>query len=339
MNSLDPALARYLPQSKQDILENYHGSKKKSKKRKLASTSGAGVSVGGLLINDDSEDIAWGMPKEDDEDGVPVVEHRTTTAFKPVASTSAAPAPSASTAQDEIPADEAPLVVGSVVEEAPTANSSAPKKLKGGLQTASELREENQRRRAAIEADRVAAAAARHASTSAAGAGATTDAAEETVYRDASGKRIDTKAAKAELARQKRKELEKEMQKMEWGKGVVQREDREKAKRELEDIANKSLNRYADDEDLNSELKDVQRWNDPAARFLTGDSGSKKKSKGPTKPKYAGPMPAPNRFGIPPGYRWDGVDRSNGFEKEFLQSGNKRKVRDAAARVYSTEDM
>lgn len=230
-----------------------------------------------------------------------VVEHRTTAAFKPVAPTSAAaPQDTASTGQDDIPADEAPLIVGSVIEEAPTANSAAPKKLKGGLQTASELKAENDRRRAAVEAERAAAAAARQA----AGSSGQGNDAEETVYRDTSGKRIDTKAAKAEMARQKRKELEKEMQKMEWGKGLVQREDREKARRELEEMANKSLNRYADDEDLNNELRDVQRWNDPAARFLTGDSGGKKKSKGPTRPKYAGPTPAPNRFGIPPGYRW-----------------------------------
>lgn len=76
--------------------------------------------------------------------------------------------------------------------------------------------------------------------------------------------------------------------------------------------------RYADDVAMNKELQEVERWNDPAAEFLSvgqafapfnkaqADCVQKKKKKGPRRPQYQGSCPT-NRFGIRPGFRWDGV--------------------------------
>ncbi|KAI7940825.1 hypothetical protein MJO28_013110 [Puccinia striiformis f. sp. tritici] len=145
---------------------------------------------------------------------------------------------------------------------------------------------------------------------------------EETIYRDSQGKKIDTKQLRAKEKRKQARELEKKMKKMEWGKGLVQRQDRKTDADELKKIASQPFSRTIDDKEMNDEMKGTQRWNDPAAGFLTKPDPTTRK---PSKPKYNGPPPPPNRYSILPGFRWDGVDRSNGFEVKLFQTGNDQK--------------
>jgi len=57
---------------------------------------------------------------------------------------------------------------------------------------------------------------------------------QETVYRDASGRKIDTKAERAEAARRKREQEEMDAKRMQWGKGLVQRDETEETRNQME---------------------------------------------------------------------------------------------------------
>ena len=47
----------------------------------------------------------------------------------------------------------------------------------------------------------------------------------------------------------------------------------------------------------------------------------------------------PNRHGIRPGRHWDGVDRSNGFERDLFKRQTELKRRDQEAYMWAQGDM
>jgi pre-mRNA-splicing factor CWC26 len=321
---------------------------KKKKKRKGETT----VSTGGTsFIKDDDGGLGWDHAKEEEDDFAEAVvaEDRSFKKRRVAASDTSSwvtiKEGNKLPEEEPVPADEQPMVV----------DTEEPEPFKGGLMTAAKLRKVMPTNRAPNTETATAEEIAQ---------------AQETVYRDSSGKQIDTKAKRAAAARAKREREEKEAQKMEWGKGLVQREEEEKRKLELEKQRGKAFARHAGDRELNEEQKAKELWNDPAAAFLTVClylmsirhdltlSIQKKKSKGPRRPEYTGPPPPPNRFGIKPGYRWDGVgtsfanehynesryiypfsDRGSGFEKKLFQSLNAKKRRGQESHNWSVDDM
>lgn len=118
---------------------------------------------------------------------------------------------------------------------------------RGGLQSAADLRAEQERKQAEQERKRRRAEREekkRRAEARARGEDEDEADPHATVYRDATGKRIDMKVLKAEQAKEKRQQLEKEMAKMEWGKGLVQRDDKERKAAEAERLKNMSFARW-----------------------------------------------------------------------------------------------
>ncbi len=236
---------KYMSGPKADaILSRTNPPKKKKRKTTAASTSASSS-----FIKDD--DLAgWGAAPQDDEDDemeeAVVAEDRRFKKRQRMDADSGWETVREGEGGSKTPPpaeDEQPQVVDT--EEA----------FKGGLLTSAQLKKrlpknaKQDAKKSAEEAERAAA--------------------QETVYRDSSGRKVDMAAARAEAARLKREREEKEAAKMEWGKGLVQRDDAEKHKQELEKMRGQAFARTADDVELNAELKSQERWNDPAAQFLT----------------------------------------------------------------------
>jgi len=91
-------------------------------------------------------------------------------------------------------------------------------------------------------------------------------------------------------------------------------------------------------DDSDKILRERERDGDPMAEYFR-EKHKKNKSKEPFKPVYKGPPPAPNRFNIPPGHKWDGIDRSNGFEDKYFKRIAQKSALVEEAYKWSVEDM
>jgi pre-mRNA-splicing factor CWC26 len=128
----------------------------------------------------------------------------------------------------------------------------------------------------------------------------------------------------------KRDALEAEHRK--WGSGVAQQESELGKLKKLAEEREKRFSFYKDDDVYNDRLKEQIRWGDTMAPLI-------KKKKKKSKYEYQGPPPPPNRFGIQPGYRWDGIDRSNGFEVKLFQAKKQQEEKHRDYHRWATEDM
>jgi pre-mRNA-splicing factor CWC26 len=159
-----------------------------------------------------------------------------------------------------------------------------------------------------------------------------------TVYRD-QGRKIDINQEELTEEEKAKKEREDELFNR-WGRGVAQVESAEnKLADELYEMS-KPLARYKDDEDLERMLKERIYDDDPMLKFIKKKKSKKGSNKTPQKRKavYNGSWPQ-NRFGIAPGYRWDGVNRSNGYESSRYAIQAEKFALKEVAYKWSVEDM
>lgn len=232
----------------------------------------------------------------------------------------------------------------------PEADLSPPRKAKkdsssmkvvreAGLLTQEEMKEDNTKKKK----EELLKFSKMDPSISGRGAGAT--------YRF-QGQRI----SKEEFLKLHEEEKPKE-KKIEWGKGLAQKKEAEARKLELELEKDKPFARTKDDPELDKMLKERIRWGDPMAHLVKRknpelvmeDLGDDEKMKESgfiipqTIPSHSwikrGIDPPGNRYGIRPGRHWDGVDRSNGFEKESFKRQNDKRATEREAYLWSVSDM
>lgn len=220
----------------------------------------------------------------------------------------------------QVEGEDAPTIAGE------TADTEAKAQPRAGLQTAEES------------AQLEAAAQVRKAAEKKPSRSMRKAEAEQTVYRDATGRRIDISMKRAEARAAEQEKLRQERREKEEAMGEVQRREKEENRQAVEEAKFLGVARYADDEGLNEEMKEVGRWGDPMLGYVSEknntnegrreDNGAmevrSKVAMGARRMKEYQGAAAPNRYGIRPGWRWDGVDRSNGFEKEWFQARGKK---------------
>ncbi|KAE9005412.1 hypothetical protein PF011_g12050 [Phytophthora fragariae] len=174
----------------------------------------------------------------------------------------------------------------------------------------------------------------------------------ETVYRDKRGRKLDMlneMVRQQEVLEGKRKREERE--EYEWGTGEVQKRERKSQQELLDEMKKTPFARHEDDKDLERKRRERVRafdpinskifQEDPLAEGKSKNKKSKKDKKKASKlkPKYAGPPAPPNRFGITPGYRWDGVVRGTNWEEKIMMRQNANAAVSEEAYKYAVADM
>jgi pre-mRNA-splicing factor CWC26 len=212
--------------------------------------------------------------------------------------------------------------------------------LKVGLQTAEEIKEQSRKRKEKEPVEHYPEQDLTNESS-------------DTVFRDRRGKKLGSYEEYVES--RKRKSHFRNEPEYTWGAGIVQKQKADEERKRLADEMSRDFAVYKTDEELNERQRQQLRWGDPLLSqgyqkktnisqdsnnaFTSKDRGFKPNPNVVSNERYRGPPPPPNRFNIEPGPRWDGIDRSNGFEKKVFDRVAKKVAEEEYAYKLSVEDM
>jgi pre-mRNA-splicing factor CWC26 len=162
----------------------------------------------------------------------------------------------------------------------------------------------------------------------------------ETVFRDRTGKQVEEPLPPAH--QRGRPQIDPEMQRQ-LNTGKVQRERELAEQQDMSRLQNSSFARHAGDSELEAARKEAIRVGDPMAAYTAQNQQQKTEANSNgmlhVRPVYKGPSAKPNRYGIRPGFRWDGMDRGNDWEDKLLSQRYNHEHQNEQAYRWSTADM
>ncbi|QPG74943.1 hypothetical protein FOA43_002281 [Brettanomyces nanus] len=148
----------------------------------------------------------------------------------------------------------------------------------------------------------------------------------KTIYRDLSGQKIDSRDEKLQSNKKdkptEKAERKEQLQNVNRSEADVVRKLQELAR--LKKVKHEGLNLYENNSELNKKKKKDVKQEDPALLFdktIKNDYNKTRSARFVSitgRKLYKEGFPQ-NRFDIKPGWRWDGVDRSNGLENRWFK--------------------